>query len=279
MNYIRTKAHRKLMSEIKLNNNPLKGKPSHKKGIYKIKISKQELQKLYHLEKKSLKDIANKYDVNAVTILNYMKRFKIPRRDINGPETRKLCAIKAKGRIISEAQRKQQSITVKKLWDNGTYKRSWTWSKESRIKITGKNNRMYGKHLTAEHKLKLSIAGKNKQVGSKHPNWQGGRSFEPYNLNFNAKFKEMIKERDGHKCMICMIPEQNLKYNLCIHHIDYGKENSIPQNCVSLCRKCHSKTGYNRKSWILFFHSLLSECYNYEYINNKAIITIIRSDS
>jgi 5-methylcytosine-specific restriction endonuclease McrA len=36
-------------------------------------------------------------------------------------------------------------------------------------------------------------------------------------------------------------------------HIDYNKKNCCPENLVTLCKRCHSKTNTNRGVWIEFF--------------------------
>ena len=37
------------------------------------------------------------------------------------------------------------------------------------------------------------------------------------------------------------------------NHIDYDKLNCNPDNLISLCNSCHSKTNYNRNYWINYF--------------------------
>jgi hypothetical protein len=99
-----------------------------------------------------------------------------------------------------------------------------------------------------------------------HPNWQGGISFEPYDARFDKSFKKQIKERDSYICQICNEP----KKILCVHHINYDKQLSIPQNCITLCNICHVKTNYHRKQWTTFFQQILNEKYGYEY--SEAIV-------
>ena len=41
--------------------------------------------------------------------------------------------------------------------------------------------------------------------------------------------------------MICGIHREKLKRAFSIHHINYDKELTIKENCISLCIKCHSK--------------------------------------
>ena len=125
-----------------------------------------------------------------------------------------------------------------------------------RKRMTGKNNPMYGVHL----------------IGDKNGNWLGGKSFEPYTPDFNGQFKRAIRERDNHCCVVCNKPQEELKRCLSVHHIDYNKLNSFPQNCVSLCRGCHLQTNKNRKAWIVFFQKLLKEKYGYQYTQDQKII-------
>jgi len=144
-----------------------------------------------------------------------------------------------------------------------------------------------GKHLPEELKKRLSklkegykpaySIKKGQYALEKHPNWLGGKSFEPYTSDFNNIFKELIRERDNHVCIICNMLEADCeilykKKKLNIHHIDYDKKNSFPQNCASLCNKCHSITNYNREHWKTFFQSLLKERYGYEYTQDQKII-------
>jgi hypothetical protein len=100
-------------------------------------------------------------------------------------------------------------------------------------------------------------------------------SLKLYTNEFNRKFKEKIRERDNYCCVVCNISENILNYTLSTHHIDYDKTNTIKQNCVSLCKKCHANTNINRTRWKTFFQNLLEEYYGYKYtIDNKIIIDL-----
>lgn len=110
--------------------------------------------------------------------------------------------------------------------------------------------------------------------GSNAWTWLGGKSFEPYGLDFNKQFREVIRKRDNYSCVVCNVLED--KYKLSIHHIDYNKLSSFPQNCVSLCKSCHSKTNINRRSWCKFFQTLLAERFNYKYIEGKIILELTK---
>src|SRR4030067_2613787 len=60
-------------------------------------------------------------------------------------------------------------------------------------------NGFKGRNHSKEAREKISKAFKRE----KHWNWQGGKSFEPYNLEFNKDLKEVIRNRDMRKCQLC----------------------------------------------------------------------------
>lgn len=122
--------------------------------------------------------------------------------------------------------------------------------KETREKISKSH---IGIKQTEESKKKISAA----LQGINLKDWKKFISFEPYNKSFNLKFKRAIRKRDNQVCMICGIHRERLNRALSIHHINYNKLMTIPQNCVSLCDSCHMKTNFNRKHWTKFFQDLL----------------------
>jgi hypothetical protein len=87
--------------------------------------------------------------------------------------------------------------------------------------------------------------------GEKHWNWQGGKSIEPYTIDWTETLKKNILKRDKYTCQLCGKLQSYEKF--LIHHIDYNKKNCSPGNLITLCRSCHTKTNYNRNYWIKFF--------------------------
>ena len=165
----------------------------------------------------------------------------------------------------SETKKRLFKEGILKVWNKGKKGLQIAWNKgKPNYKIRGDNNP--AKKPEIREKIGLAV------TGEKNPAWQGGISFEPYTKEFNNKFKRAIRKRDNQICMLCGIHREKLNKSLFIHHINYNKEMSIPQNCLSLCNSCHTKTNSNRKHWISFFQSLLSEKYGYEYSKNQEII-------
>ncbi len=97
------------------------------------------------------------------------------------------------------------------------------------------------------------------QKGEKGSNWQGGKSFELYGLDWTIDLKENIKKRDNYTCQICGVHQNNLTgffKKLDIHHIDYNKKNLNLGNLITLCRKCHTKTNHYRELWTKYFDNV-----------------------
>ena len=196
------------------------------------------------------------------------------------------------GKKLPEWQKQLMIEANKKRWKNKTFEEVYGKEKAEELRQRFKENvagYWTGKHLSEEHKKKLSALKQGyKPVCSikpgqyaleKHPNWQGGKSFEPYSLDFNRKFKKLIKERDG-GCLLCNISMDDLhqiKRKVHIHHVNYNKLDTFPQNCCTLCNSCHMKTNFNRIHWTKFFQSLLNEKYNYDYTEDQKIVITLRT--
>ena len=142
----------------------------------------------------------------------------------------------------------REKIRIAKLKSNpGAYKKGERRGKKTEF---GKGHSGYwnGKKRSQETKDKMSISAKM----NNNSNWKGGKSFEPYTVNWSNTLKRSIRERDKYRCKIC--GEEQGERALDIHHIDYKKENCDPKNLISLCMKCHRKTNFNRDKWIKYFN-------------------------
>jgi len=125
-----------------------------------------------------------------------------------------------------------------------------------------------GKKRTDEQRQKMSkvrighvVLEKTKQLLSdinkleNHPQWQGGKSFEPYSPEFNRELKKLIKERDQY---ICQNLDCEYKINvLVVHHIDYDKKNNDLKNLIALCNSCNIKANFNRQYWLKFYQNIM----------------------
>ena len=188
-----------------------------------------------------------------------------------------------KGYVTPEETKKKISKAVKNNLPSTAFKKGQTSAfkgkhhSEESLKKISKNNARYflGKKRSEETRKKLSESAKGRRLseetkrklseahkGEKSHCWRGGKSFEPYGLEFNKELKERIRERDSFRCQQCFRHQDELFINtkagirprkLDVHHIDYNKQNNQEENLVALCMSCHMQTNYSREDWTNYF--------------------------
>lgn len=153
--------------------------------------------------------------------------------------------------IKAQTGRKCSQKTKEKMSEGriGSHRSEKTKQKMSKAQ-SKENHPFWGKHRTKETKRKISES----TSGEKNWNWQGGKSFEPYDAKFNEKLKRQIKERDDWTCQLCGFVDYKKDGKLTVHHADYNKKNSIPESLITLCIKCNSKVNFNREYWRNYFN-------------------------
>ena len=163
---------------------------------------------------------------------------------------------------------KQSDEHKKKIKDSNLGQKR---SEETKKKLSEshKSPRPYrlGIHLSDETKKKISNTLKKNPVkywlGKKRYKeditkcnfWKGGKSYEVYSVDWTNTLKQSIRERDKYTCQLCK--EHQGEEALSVHHIDYNKQNCDPNNLISLCRLCHSKTNFKRDYWLDYFNKHL----------------------
>lgn len=125
-------------------------------------------------------------------------------------------------------------------------KRDTSLSEETKKRI---GDAHIGRRFTKEQRKSYKKYWESKK-GKKTWNFGLGKNKpkrNPYPISFNKKLKELVKERDGNKCVIC-----KRKDKLHVHHINYDKQDSRPENLVTLCKYHHMMTNSDRETWELF---------------------------
>lgn len=148
---------------------------------------------------------------------------KLPPRTIT-QETREKIRQKLKGKKLSLKTRKKMSEVAKQ-------KKFGLWMK--------------GKERPKSVSIKQGLS----VTGSKHWNWQGGKTAEARRLRANALYKEWratIFKRDNYTCQKC-----GHKGRLQAHHIkSFAKHKELRfsvDNGITYCIACHSKLKGHRR--------------------------------
>jgi len=148
------------------------------------------------------------------------------------------------------------------------FSKKWRENLSNSSARKGKSGAFKGKHHAEATKRKMSRDRKGRTAwnrgltaatdprvnsGENHGCWAGGFSKEPYPFEWTETLKEAIRQRDSYICQLCHIPQRELLIKLCVHHIDYDKNNLDPRNLISLCNADNIRVNSNRKKWIKFF--------------------------
>jgi hypothetical protein len=119
--------------------------------------------------------------------------------------------------------------------------------------------------VSSETRDKISESRDGKYGLENHPNWQGGKSFEPYCKKFNESFRERVRAFFDYTCQLCGDKQDATPTKLHVHHIAYNKQtccDNSPHMFVPLCQRCHLKTNANRLEYETLFTKLITEKYH-----------------
>lgn len=201
------------------------------------KLSKKFLYQEYIVNNKGGLQIAKETKICKTLIWKWLRGYKISKqKELRKRITKKLLVnAYIKNEMSMESIAKELNQASSTIYD---------LLKEYNIKTRDKGEAQIGREYTKETRKLLSLA-------------QGGTGTPYENTEYGAEFdnalKEQIRFRDNYTCQECGCSQLENGRQLDCHHIDYDKQNNKPINLISLCRKCHMETNYNREQWEEYF--------------------------
>lgn len=231
-------AHKKQKQTI----NTLKWKET--KGKKKIEKQKQTHKDNPNIVKNGLEKRKQTYEDNPNININRIKKMKQTLK--NNPDIIINRVKKVKQILIDNPK-----ITIKKI-------EKWRQTLKNNPNIL----KQVAKKVSATHQ------------GIELKDWKKFINREPYSQNWDNSFKRKIRKRDNYICLKCGKHQEKEKHSLSVHHINYDKMLTIKENCCTVCRGCNSEVNKNRKHWIKFFQSLLTEKYGYQYEKGNVVLNV-----
>jgi len=186
-------------------------------------------------------------------------------------EQKRKISEKLTGRIVSQETKDKISIAQKgkphkkhsqetKDKMSASHKKRTHFNSTEKARIKSAELRR-GTHLTEKHKQAIGKANSGKNCHM----WQGGISFEPYCPKFNNDLKKRIRAFFEHQCICCGKHENEHRYKLHCHHVEYNKDaccNGKPVHFAALCIKHHMQSNYERTRWESMLHRIIDEIYD-----------------
>lgn len=117
--------------------------------------------------------------------------------------------------------------------------------------VRGEKNPMFGRK-----RPDTSAWNHRTKCGPNNHNWCGGIPSN-YPTEWNETFREMIRERDGHRCQLCHQLQNGRK--LSDHHIDRDKSNLDSGWHIALCASCMSTAEHGSESRQLAYQLLFED--------------------
>jgi hypothetical protein len=191
----------------------------------------------------------------------YYKRTELHRNILSDSHKGHVLSDKTKRKIGMVNKGRKNTPETKKKMSQSQIKRFQEnpMSNEQKRKLSIANkgkkypNRKSSPH-SEECKRKISEGNKGKHLKEKCPFWMGGISEKRYTSDWTKTLRRSIRERDQYICQIC-----SREPSISVHHIDYNKLNCNPDNLITLCVSCHSKTNNNRNYWKKYFKRRLNQ--------------------
>jgi len=214
----------------------------------------KRLSDLYWKKGLSSIRIAHMLKVSKPTILNWMKKFNIPRRKcarraivitkidlkylyINKQlSTHQITKLKGCSQSYIRKLLKNYNINTRKIYEGQAIRFE---SEETKVKMIKASLKRWS-DLDYQKKMSLIRGG----TGIPYENTK-------YPLAF-YKIRDYILKRDNYTCQNC-----GTKIQLSIHHIDYNKNHNKENNLITLCYACNTRANFDKKYYKSYYKEVL----------------------
>lgn len=212
-------------------------------------LSKEELNKLYTEQRFSTTEIGMMLGVHGDTVLNWLKKYNIPRKQWQFKEpfgcqikwfykayVEKGMSTREIGKLLGINHKtviywlKKCKIETRSQEDS--MKGIWSKRKHPHLGKKGKLSYMYGKKMSESNKQKLKEAN----TGANNASWRGGISHHSQGYICRAAKEHPKADMHGyvleHRLVMEKILGRYLKDNEIVHHINGIKDDNRPENLM-----------------------------------------------
>jgi len=234
------------------------------------KPTKEKIIDLYENEGKTMYDIADIYDVNPATVLNWMKEYSIERQYPTGENHPQYNSVTVECKYCGKRIERRKPVLERTRYGSFCSYRcwgKWMWENsdetdislpletpsgedhpnydrvEVNCSICGKKMRIirykaehYNNHFCSD---KCELKWRRKAfVGENNLAWRGG--YEPwYGSNWQEQRRKAL-ERDNYACQICGTSERlEVHHKTPVREFEVKEESNKLDNLVTLCKSCH----------------------------------------
>lgn len=208
---------------------------------------------MYVVEQLSLKDIARRQGVTAVSVMRWLRAAGIPARSVS-----EATSIAQKGKPLSEKGRAATAVSLKKANAARTLETFAKISASTKGRVPPNKgvpwtDAQRAKHMATRQTDEYRTNASERQKGDKAPNWQGGKTdAETCRMNgWQWKKRRLeVYERDewtcqdcGCKCLAKSRAKAAPKRTIQCHHVVRRRDGGGDEltNLVTLCLSCHHK--------------------------------------
>lgn len=214
-------------------------------------ITKEVLNQLYVVEKKTSREIAEILGCGFRTILRRLHQYNLEVRNSGNEMVKELQDVEWLRSQYIDKQRSTIDIAKQLSIEPSLVSQ---WLKRHGVKARPRNQHK-GRVFNELARLNMSKARKGLFIGDKNPNWRGALVNPNTRLRASHQSKTwslQVRTRDGNKCVKC-----SSTHKLHAHHIKPWKTHPELRyeisNGMTLCAICHQKEhGFKFKEWVIY---------------------------